>query len=278
VSSPESAGLASASVAFIGAGKMGSALLAGLLRGERPGRVLVVEPNASAEAQALCKEGGFQLCANVPSDAAPVDALVLAIKPQMLEDAAPALKPLIGPDTLVVSILAGKRVADLAARLPARAFVRSMPNTPAAIGRGVTGAFANAPTSEARRALAQSLLGAAGAVEWVEREELIDAVTAVSGSGPAYVFYLAECLAAAGVAAGLPKDLSMRLARATVSGAGELMHRSPETEPGKLRENVTSPGGTTAAALGVLMAEDGLKPLLERAVAAAQRRAEELSG
>jgi pyrroline-5-carboxylate reductase len=153
-----------------------------------------------------------------------------------------------------------------------------MPNTPAAVGRGVTGAYANEATSKAQHALAQALLAATGGVEWVDREELIDAVTAVSGSGPAYVFYLAECLAEAGAAAGLPPDLAMRLARATVSGAGELLHVSQEVSPSALRENVTSPGGTTAAALAVLMAEDGLRPLLDKAVAAAKRRAGELSG
>jgi pyrroline-5-carboxylate reductase len=264
------------SIAVVGAGKMGSALLAGL--GEKFGRVLVIEPNPAPELVELCRAKGFALQARVEAADAPVDALALVIKPQMLDAAAPALGPLIGPHTLVLSILAGKRVADLAARLPAHAFVRAMPNTPAAIGRGVTGAYSSAGTRPEQRALAQALLSAVGSVEWVEREEWIDAVTAVSGSGPAYVFYLGECLAAAGVAAGLPEDLAARLARATVEGAGELMHRSPGASPGRLRENVTSPGGTTAAALGVLMAEDGLKPLLTRAVAAAKRRAAELSG
>ena len=266
------------SIAVVGAGKMGSALLAGLGEGEKLGRVLVIEPSPAEELIALCRAKGFALQAGVEAAAAPVDALALAIKPQMLDAAAPALGPLVGPDTLVLSILAGKRVADLAARLPARAFVRAMPNTPAAIGRGVTGAYASIGTRPEQRALAQALLSAVGSVEWVEREEWIDAVTAVSGSGPAYVFYLAECLAEAGVAAGLPQDLASRLARATVEGAGELMHRSPDASPGRLRENVTSPGGTTAAALGVLMGDDGLKPLLTQAVAAAKRRAAELSG
>jgi pyrroline-5-carboxylate reductase len=257
---------------------MGSALLAGLGRGEKFGRVLVIEPNAAPDVVELCRAKNFALFARVEPSDAPVDALVLAIKPQMLEAAAPALAPLIGADTLVLSILAGKRIADLASRLPARAFVRAMPNTPAAVGRGVTGAYPSPGVEPGQRSLAQTLLSAVGSVEWVETEELIDAVTAISGSGPAYVFYLAECLAAAGVAAGLPDELAARLARATVEGAGELMHRSPDASPGRLRENVTSPGGTTAAALGVLMAEDGLEPLLTRAVAAAKKRAAELSG
>jgi len=266
------------SIAFVGAGKMGSALLAGLGRGEKLGRVLVIEPNPAPDVVELCRAKNFALFARVESSDAPVDALVLAIKPQMLEAAAPALAPLVGADTLVLSILAGKRVADLASRLPARAFVRAMPNTPAAVGRGVTGAYPSPGVEPGQRSLAQAVLSAVGSVEWVETEELIDAVTAISGSGPAYVFYLAECLAAAGVAAGLPDELAARLARATVEGAGELMHRSPDASPGRLRENVTSPGGTTAAALGVLMAKDGLEPLLTRAVAAAKRRAAELSG
>jgi len=266
------------SIAVVGAGKMGSALLAGLWRGEKLGRVLVIEPNPAPDVVELCRAKNFALFARVESSDAPVDALVLAIKPQMLEAAAPALSPLVGPDTLVLSILAGKRVADLASRLPARAFVRAMPNTPAAVGRGVTGAYPSPGVEPGQLSLAQALLSAVGSVEWVETEELIDAVTAISGSGPAYLFYLAECLAAAGVAAGLPDELAARLARATVEGAGELMHRTPDASPGRLRENVTSPGGTTAAALGVLMAKDGLEPLLTRAVAAAKRRAAELSG
>ncbi len=270
--------LPASSVALIGAGKMGAALLSGLRRGERPKRLLVVEPHPSPEALELCRAEGWELAPAVGAGAKVVDAVVLAIKPQMLEAAAQGLRPLIGADTLILSILAGKRIADLAARLPARAFVRAMPNTPAAIGRGVSGAFAGAETGPRQRALAQTLLAAVGAVEWVESEELIDAVTAVSGSGPAYVLYLAECLAAAGVEAGLDPELSARLARTTVSGAGELLHRSAELSPQTLRENVTSPGGTTAAALAVLMAEDGLKPLMARAVAAAKRRAGELSG
>jgi pyrroline-5-carboxylate reductase len=197
----------------------------------------------------------------------------------MLEAGATAAGPFVGPDSLVVSILAGKRVADLSARLPAaRAFVRAMPNTPAAIGRGMTGAFANDSVTPAQLALADALLRAVGDVEWVANEALIDAVTAVSGSGPAYVFYLVEALAQAGVDAGLPPDLAERLARATIEGAGELLFRQPEVAAAELRRRVTSPGGTTAAALDVLMGSDGMAPLMTRAVEAARRRAGELSG
>jgi pyrroline-5-carboxylate reductase len=210
---------------------------------------------------------------------APPEALILAIKPQTLEAAAPGLGPLVGPRTLVLSILAGKRISDLAARLPQGAkIVRAMPNTPAAIGRGISALTAGSGVGEGERDLASALLACVGRTEWVGDEGLIDAVTAVSGSGPAYVFLLAECLAAAGAVAGLPPDLAMRLARATVEGSGELLFREPGTEPAILRRNVTSPGGTTAAALEVLMGADGLAPLMERAVAAAARRAGELSG
>lgn len=271
--------LSGASVALAGGGKMGLAMLEGWAeRGLSGDRVLVVEPAPSPRLVELCKSRGYRL--EPPgASAAPPDALALAVKPQMLDAAAPALQALAGPRTLVLSILAGKRVGDLAARFPAaRAIVRAMPNTPAAIGRGITGAFASAETSAGQRALADALLSAVGGVEWLDSEALIDAVTAVSGSGPAYVFYLVEALAAAGAAAGLAPDLSARLARATVEGAAELLHRSPELAPETLRRNVTSPGGTTAAALAVLMAEDGLAPLMARAVDAAKRRAAELAG
>jgi pyrroline-5-carboxylate reductase len=173
--------------------------------------------------------------------------------------------------------MAGRTLAFLADALPGAALVRAMPNTPAAIGRGITVAVANAGVSDAQRALVDALLSAVGAVEWVADEALMDAVTALSGSGPAYVFLLAETMAQAGVAAGLPPALAATLARATVAGAGELLHRSP-LDAATLRQNVTSPGGTTAAALDVLMAKDGLAPLMRRAIAAATARSRELAG
>ncbi|MFV0279939.1 MAG: pyrroline-5-carboxylate reductase [Rhodoblastus sp.] len=267
------------SIVLMGAGKMGFALLQGWANLDMAGpNVAVVEPMPSPELRALCAEKGIRLNPQDDMSGAP-DILVLAIKPQMLDAAAGRLAALGGPQTLIVSILAGKSMADLFARAPrAKAIVRAMPNTPAAIGRGVTGAAASAGVDEAQRALAHRLLSAVGGVEWVTDEGLIDAVTAVSGSGPAYVFLLAECLAAAGAAAGLPADLAARLARATVEGAGELMHRAPEVSPAQLRINVTSPGGTTEAALGVLMAGEGLAPLMEKAVAAANARAKTLAG
>jgi len=268
-----------ASITLVGAGKMGSAMLSGwIAMGLNAQTITILEPAPHPDLEATCKTEGVAL--NPPLSAlTPAEVLILAIKPQMLESVTPALSPLVGPGTLILSILAGKRIADLAARLPGTsAIVRAMPNTPAAIGRGITGVAASSSVTERQRGMTDALLGAVGAVEWLASETLIDAVTAVSGSGPAYIFYLAEALAKAGEAAGLPADLAARLARATVEGSGELMHLSPELTPAKLRENVTSPGGTTAAALAVLMADGGLSPLMRDAVAAAQRRAGELSG
>ena len=271
--------LAGTTLALIGAGNMGFAMLQGWATGGLSGdSVVVIEPNPSPQLRELCAARGFPLRAT-PEAGAPRAAVVLAIKPQMLDAGAAAATPFVGPETLVVSILAGKRIADLSARLPASpAIVRAMPNTPAAVGRGITGAFASPATGATRQARANALLAAIGQVEWLDDEAQIDALTAVSGSGPAYVFYLVEALAAAGVEAGLPEALAERLARATVEGAGELLYRQPETAAATLRERVTSPGGTTAAALAVLMADDGLAPLMARAVAAAKRRAGELSG
>jgi pyrroline-5-carboxylate reductase len=202
---------------------------------------------------------------------------VIAVKPQVAREAVPGLAALAGPRTVVVSIMAGRTLDFLEAALPDAAIVRAMPNTPAAIGRGITVAVGNRRVTTAARKLAHALLAATGAVEWVDDEMLMDAVTAVSGSGPAYVFHLAEALAGAGVAAGLPPELADKLARHTVAGSGELLHRSP-LPAATLRTNVTSPGGTTAAALGVLMGQDGLEPLMTKAVAAATRRGRELAG
>jgi pyrroline-5-carboxylate reductase len=265
-----------ASLVLVGAGKMGGALLAGWLDlGIEASRLHVVEPEPSEEIRKLCEARGVRI--GMP-EAAP-EVLVLAIKPQMLDAAAPSLQPLVAADTLVMSILAGKTLANLLERFSAaRAIVRAMPNLPAAIGRGVTGAVASEGVAQAQRQTADALLAAVGQVEWLEQEAWIDALTAVSGSGPAYVFYLAECLAAAGCAAGLPADMAGRLARATVEGAGALLAQIPDRSPAALREAVTSPGGTTAAALHVLMAEGGLAALIEKAVEAAKRRAGELSG
>ena len=260
---------------LVGAGKMGGAMLEGWLARKLPPKKLVVlEPQPSKPVKALVKRG-VQL--NPKGKMSEAAAVVIAVKPQSAPEALPPLKPLIGKKTVVVSIMAGRPLAFLEQTLPGAAIVRAMPNTPAAIGRGITVAVGNAKVTPAARKLAHALLAATGAVEWVNDEALMDAVTAVSGSGPAYVFLLAETMARAGEAAGLPAALAEKLARATVAGSGELLHRS--TEPAAtLRSNVTSPGGTTAAALGVLMDQGGLEPLMTKAIAAATRRGKELAG
>lgn len=262
---------------LVGAGKMGSALLSGWLQGGlSPSLVHVREPQATDEIRALGAKG-LKLNAPVEEIAAAQPALVLiAVKPQAMGAVLPELKPLVGPATVFLSIAAGTGLQRLEELLGADvAAIRAMPNTPAAVGRGVTVAHANRHVTAEQRALADGLLAAVGEVGWVESEGLIDAVTAISGSGPAYVFYLVECLAAAGEALGLDQALAMKLARETVSGAGEMLHRLPEPAS-ELRANVTSPGGTTAAALDVLMGEGGLSPLMRRAATAARDRAREL--
>jgi pyrroline-5-carboxylate reductase len=261
---------------LVGAGKMGGALLEGWLRfGLDPKHVVVLEPQPSPQISQLTSRG-LQL--NPESRAlADVAAIVVAVKPQTAAEAIPPLKPMIGASTVVVSIMAGRTLQFIAGALNARcALVRAMPNTPAAIGRGITVAVPR-DVNPAQRDLAHRLLCATGTVEWTDDEALMDAVTAVSGSGPAYVFLLAEALAEAGVAAGLPPLLAAKLARETVAGSGELLHRS-ELDAAVLRQNVTSPGGTTAAALEVLMGRDGLAQLMRNAVAAATKRSRELAG
>jgi pyrroline-5-carboxylate reductase len=261
-------------IVLAGAGKMGGAMLAGwLARGLDAGRVAVIEPHPSDEIRALAARG-VRLNPSA-KDIGTVATLVVALKPQSFREAGPALKPFAGPATLVVSIMAGTTIASIE-DVCGGSVVRAMPNTPAAIGRGITVAVASKKVSTAQRAVADALLRATGSVEWVDDEKLMDAVTAVSGSGPAYVFLLAEELARAGVEAGLPLELATKLARETVAGSGELLHRS-ELASATLRQNVTSPGGTTAAALKVLMGKDGMQSLLTRAVAAATQRSQELA-
>jgi pyrroline-5-carboxylate reductase len=261
---------------LVGAGKMGNALIDGWLRrGLDPKKIVVFEPQPSKGLIAL-KRRGLRL--NPAAKTAGLAAvIVLAIKPQNAPEALPALVPLLDAKTVIISIMAGRRIHFLERLLPKAAIVRAMPNTPAAIGRGITVCCPNARVNAAQRTLAHKLLAATGAVEWVDDEGLMDAVTAVSGSGPAYVFLLAETLAHAGKAAGLPGALAEKLARATVAGASELLHRS-DLDAATLRKNVTSPGGTTAAALDVLMGEGGLDQLLTRAVMAATRRGRDLAG
>lgn len=265
---------------LVGCGKMGAALLNGWIDGGYdPADIRVVEP----------LEGAPKLVHSEPAplfvtDAGSLDkgfepaVVVFAVKPQIMDEAAPLYRTHAGRGAVFLSIAAGKTIGFFESALgKGAAIVRSMPNTPAAIGRGITVACANKKVRPGQRVLCDQLLGAVGEVAWVEDEGLLDAVTAVSGSGPAYVFLLAEALAEAGLAAGLPEELAARLARATVTGAGELLNQSSEP-PAVLRANVTSPGGTTQAALDVLMADDGLAPLMARAVAAAADRSRQLAG
>lgn len=271
------------SLALAGAGKMGGALLRGWLAGGlAPSIVRIADPYIDKvttdfwRSQQVIVETIF----STPSPpTTPPDVLVLAMKPQSFSEAPDYYAPLAGPETLVVSILAGKTLADLRAGLPdAGAIIRAMPNLPVSVGRGVSGLSGEPGKLTPRhKAVATTLMEAVGLAEWID-ESLIDALTAVSGSGPAYVFLLAESLAEAGVAAGLPADVATRLARATVEGSAALMQAQPDVPAAKLRENVTSPGGTTAEALAILRAPDGLTPLMERAIAAAKRRAGELAG
>ncbi len=269
--------LAGRPVALLGCGKMGGALLEGWIKaGLNPAQAVIYESHLSPAVERFAAMGAQVNPARGPQDLA---ALLLAVKPQSLDEALPGVAPLLGPGRLALSIAAGKTLDWLAARLPAGTpVVRAMPNTPAAIGRGISALVADAAAGEAERGLAEALMRAAGETLWLPSEDLMDAVTAVSGSGPAYVFHLAEALAAAGESVGLPPDLSLRLARATVSGAGALLDSESGQTAAELRAAVTSKGGTTAAALEQLMrAESGLSSLMAQAVAAAAARSRELS-
>ena len=254
---------------LLGCGKMGSAMLAGwLARGVPPASVHVIEPNASD----WLRGTGVALNADLPP--APTVAIV-AVKPQMMGDALPALQALGNGATLFISIAAGTTMARFSEALGADTpIIRAMPNTPAAVGAGITALIGNAHVSEDQMALAEALLAAVGQTVRLEDEAQMDAVTGLSGSGPAYVFHMIEAMAAAGVAQGLAPELAMQLARATVIGAGQLAAGSAESAE-QLRINVTSPNGTTAAALDVLMPE--LPDLMARTVKAATARSKELS-
>ncbi|HWV80270.1 MAG TPA: pyrroline-5-carboxylate reductase [Hyphomicrobiaceae bacterium] len=261
-----------------GAGNMGGAMLAGwLARGLAPAQIIVQDPGPPPATAELLAKHGVRTMTTIDSLPTPPAVLLMAVKPQVMDDVFAPLAKLAGPSTVVLSIAAGRTIASFEKFLPPRAaVVRSIPNTPAAVGRGITVAAANTNVTERHKQTVTELLSAIGEVAWVDDEALIDPVTAVSGSGPAYVFYMVEALAAAGVAAGLKPELAMQLARATVTGAGELLHQSP-LDAATLRQNVTSPNGTTYAALQVLMAKDGLEPLMTAAVAAATKRSRELA-
>ena len=261
-------------VMLVGAGKMGLALARGWLdAGLPPPNLLLVDPNPSPEARELAQDYGL----NISTEAAGLqpNVLVLAVKPQIIDKVLAGLAPVVGLQTLAISIAAGIDIATLSRGLDMGRVVRTMPNTPAQIGKGITGAVAGPEVTEEGRAVAESLLRAAGPVVWFTDEDQLNAVTAVSGSGPAYVFYLVEALAQAGKAQGLPDAVAEQLARQTVIGSAALLEADP-APPAVLRQNVTSPNGTTAAGLAVLMAEDGLMPLVDRTVDAARRRSEEL--
>lgn len=261
-----------------GAGNMGGAMLTGwLAQGLAAKDILVQDPSPPPRIAELLAAHGIVATADVGRLARPPAVILMAVKPQIMDAVFPGLAAKAGPATVVLSIAAGKTIASFESHLsPGAAVVRSIPNTPAAIGRGITVATANKAVTAAQRATCDALLRSVGEVAWVDDEALIDPVTAVSGSGPAYVFYLAECLAEAGVKAGLEPALAAKLARWTVAGSGELLHRS-DLRADTLRQNVTSPNGTTHAALQVLMGEKGLAPLLTEAVAAATRRSRELA-
>lgn len=270
----------SATLCLVGAGNMGGAMLAGwLASGYSPAAITVLDPNPPKPMADLIAHHG--VCHVTSADDVKIpDLIVVAVKPQIIDAVLPGLARLVDGKNALLSVAAGATISQLSRPFgmfdgqPARV-VRAMPNTPSMVNRGITVCAANAPVNAAQRLLISDLLSAVGEVDWVEDEHLIDAVTGVSGSGPAYVFHLAEALANAGEKAGLPVELAAKLARATVSGAGELMYRS-ELSPEQLRINVTSPNGTTAAALQVLMGKDGFPALLEKAVAAATKRSREL--
>ena len=265
---------------LVGGGKMGGAMLAGwLARGVSPDQVVIVEPDGDRAAELEATHGTAVVgTADALGEGLTPTVVVIAVKPQVMDDVVPGYRRFAAPSCVFLSIAAGTTIGYFERQLGAdAAIVRSMPNTPAAVGRAMTVGCPNGRVTDAQRALCDDLLSAIGQVAWVDDEDLMDAVTGVSGSGPAYVFLLAESLAKAGEAAGLPAELAARLARATVAGAGELLHHAPEAAS-TLRENVTSPGGTTAEALKVLMGEDGWQETVTRAVGAATERSKELSG
>ncbi|MEM7216414.1 MAG: pyrroline-5-carboxylate reductase [Pseudomonadota bacterium] len=263
-------------VVLVGAGNMGGAMLRGWLSGGlKPSNLAVIDPLPSKEMADYLQEHSVSVFADAGS-VTPPDVLILAVKPQMMAAVLPGLKQVVGPETVAVSVAAGTTISTISESLEHVGVVRSMPNTPSLVGRGITVACPGAGVTPVHRENVSKLLKATGKLEWVEDEALMDAVTAVSGSGPAYVFFLAECMARAGIEAGLPEKLAATLARETVAGAGELLYLADEA-PAILRENVTSPGGTTAAALEVLMEPGAISEIVQKAVLAAKKRSQELS-
>ena len=263
---------------LVGCGKMGGAMLSGWRdSGIAAAGVTVVEPFGATEFADAADVTIYADGADLPADLDP-EVIVFAVKPQQMDAVAPSYARFAGSSCVFLSIAAGKTIGYFEGQFGAEAaIVRAMPNTPAAIGQGISVLCPNANVSDGQAALCQQLMQAVGDAVTVSDEGLIDAVTALSGGGPAYVFLLIECLGAAGITAGLPKDLAEQLALATVAGSGQLALTSDEA-PSQLRENVTSPGGTTLEALKILMADNGLQPLMTRAIAAATERSRELAG
>lgn len=260
-------------VVLVGAGKMGIALARGWLAGGlKPQNLVLVDPFANEATKSFAKSAGVRLTDS--TNGILVHVLVLAVKPQSMAQVLREVRPSVGAHTLVLSIAAGISLKTLSEGLETLRVIRTMPNTPAQVGKGITGAV-GLDVDARDRELADMLLGAAGQVVWFDAENKLDAVTAVSGSGPAYVFYLVEALAVAGMRQGLEPGPAMQLARQTVIGAAALLEADPSSAA-TLRENVTSPKGTTAAALEVLMGTDGMEMLMDRAVRAARKRSEEL--
>ena len=262
---------------LVGAGKMGGAMLEGwLASGADPKKIAALDPHVSDEMKTLLAKHDVALNPAIAS-ITDTEVVLVAVKPQVMEEVLPTVKSLGASKPLILSVAAGKTIATFERHFGANAAViRTIPNTPAAIGRGITAMCANPHVSPAQLKLAEALLTSIGEVVTVDNEALIDSATALSGSGPAYIFYMTECLAKAGEAVGLSPALAMQLARATVAGSGELM-RVTGTPAATLRQNVTSPTGTTYAALQVLMADDGMEPLLVKAVKAAADRSRELA-
>lgn len=258
---------------------MGGALLFGMLnRGLDPKQVIVQDPNPSDAMRAELDRAGVRIDASIGRLQTPPAVIFLAVKPQAMDDVLPGIADIAGPESLVVSVAAGLKVDRYAQAFPkSTAIVRAMPNTPAAIGQGMTVCSANRYVTNEHKSLCNAMFDTVGKVAWIEDEDLMDAVTAVSGSGPAYVFLMVEAMTSAGIEAGLGDELAASLARQTVVGAGALLSHSKE-EAATLRTNVTSPGGTTAAALDVLMREPGLSELMRDAIIAAKKRGRELAG
>jgi pyrroline-5-carboxylate reductase len=264
-------------IVLVGAGRMGTALLKGWIA-RKLGPVVVVEPNPSPELRRLTKSKRISLLGKIEDvDASAVGVCVVAIKPQILRSEAARLRAFADQGALILSIAAGTSTQSFAKACGAKArIIRSMPNLPGSIGKGISALYATPKATPKDRAEAEALLAALGDVVWVKKETMIDTVTAVSGSGPAYVFLMVEALAAAAEREGLPRPLALKLARATIVGAGALLD-STDKPAAELRRDVTSPGGTTEAALSVLMEQEALSVLIARAVEAARKRAHDLS-